>query len=318
MKKVFHIKLIALFILLSGKLVAQTGIGTSAPVNKFEVVTTSADPASSGATANGNLRLGPASGSHVMDFGLSSSSTFGWLQMRSKSAYGTVYALNLNPIGGYVGIGTSSPTNTLTVGNASGTIPGEISLNPQTTTNEGGQVTIRKSLTGSTLDWTMDQYGTTASDARLRLFSGSNELNGLIIKESGFVGLGITSPTVRLQVAGDIIANSIAGSSDARFKTNITPIQHPLAKVLQLRGVNFDWDQKQFPQRSFSSQRALGFIAQEVEKVVPEVVQTEQTSEGYKSVQYDKVVALLVEAIKEQQRQIDQLKKEIKKIRWKH
>lgn len=233
MKISINIKHILFFIFLSGKMFGQTGIGTSTPVNKFEVVTTSADPASSGATANGNLRLGPATGSHVMDFGLSSSSTFGWLQMRSKLAYGTFYNLAINPNGGFVGIGTSTPT-------------------------------------------------------------------------------------ARLQVAGDIIANSIAGSSDARFKTNITPILHPLAKVLQLRGVNFDWDQKQFPQRSFSSQRALGFIAQEVEKVVPEVVQTEQTVEGYKSVQYDKVVALLVEAIKEQQRQIDQLKKEIKKIRRKH
>jgi predicted esterase len=101
---------------------------------------------------------------------------------------------------------------------------------------------------------------------------------------------------VRLQVAGDIIANSIAGSSDLRFKTNITPIENPLQKVLQLRGVNFDWNKNAFPDRSFSESKAIGFIAQEVEKVLPEVVQTEKTAEGYKAVQYDKVVALLVEA----------------------
>jgi hypothetical protein len=135
----------------------------------------------------------------------------------------------------------------------------------------------------------------------------------LRIDNTGNVGIGTNIPTVRLQVAGDIIANSIAGSSDARFKTNITPIENALQKVIQLRGVNFDWNKEVFPERMFSDQKAIGFIAQEVEKVLPEVVQTEKTTEGYKAVQYDKVVALLVEAIKEQQQQIDRLKEELKK-----
>jgi hypothetical protein len=102
----------------SAKVNAQTGIGTTAPVNKFEVVTATADPANTGATANGNLRLGPSSGSHVLDFGLSSSSTYSWLQARSKSAYGTTYNLALNPIGGNVGIGTTTPGDLLVVGSS--------------------------------------------------------------------------------------------------------------------------------------------------------------------------------------------------------
>jgi hypothetical protein len=305
-------RLLILYLFLSLNIFAQTGIGTTAPINKLEVVTSTADPATSGATANGNFRIGPSSGSHVLDFGLSSTSTFSWLQARSKSNYATLYSLAFNPIGGNVGIGTSSPSSTLTVGNATGTIAGEIALNPSTTQYEGGQITLKKSLVGSTSDWFIDQYGTTASDARLRLFS-SSELNGLVILENGFVGMGNSAPSVRLQVAGDIIANSIAGSSDARFKTNITSIENPLQKVLQLRGVNFDWNKKAFPDRSFSDSRAIGFIAQEVEKVLPEIVQTEKTAEGYKAVQYDKVVALLVEAIKEQQKQINSLKVELKK-----
>jgi hypothetical protein len=65
----------------------------------------------------------------------------------------------------------------------------------------------------------------------------------------------------------------------------------------------------------FSENRAVGFIAQEVEQVLPEVVQTESTTEGYKSVQYDKVVALLVEAIKEQQKQIESLKIQVNKLK---
>jgi hypothetical protein len=309
------VKKIVFLLLISFCAFSQTGIGTTTPINKFEVVTTSADPASSGATANGNLRLGPSTGSHVIDFGLSNTSTYGWMQVRSKSAYGTTYNLALNPIGGSVGIGTSAPGSLLTVGRPDGTIVAEIALNPAATTNEGGQITIRKSLTGSTLDWTIDQYGTTASDARLRIFSGGTETNGINIKENGYIGLGTSAPTVRLQVSGDIIANSIAGSSDIRFKKDIVPIDNPLAKVLQLRGVNFNWNTAAFPQRLFSEKRTMGFIAQEVEKVVPEIVQSENTTEGYKSVQYDKVVALLVEAVKAQQKQINSLKKEVKKLK---
>jgi hypothetical protein len=297
---------------------SQTGIGTTTPINKLDIFATKADPATSNSSANGNLRLGATgANTHVLDFGLSSSSTFSWLQARDRGNYATLYNLAFNPIGGNVGIGTSSPNSTLTVGNSTGSIPGEISINPAYTSNEGGQINIRKSLNGSTADWVIDQYGTTSSDARLRIFNSISEANGITIMENGNIGIGSLTPSVRLQVAGDIIANSIAGSSDLRFKTNITPIENPLQKVLQLRGVNFDWNKNAFPERSFSESKAIGFIAQEVENVLPEVVQTEKTVEGYKAVQYDKVVALLVEAIKEQQKQIDGLKLELKKQRKK-
>jgi|GEM_PF-1629768 hypothetical protein len=89
---------------------AQTGIGTTTPVNKFQVETALAEPASSGLAANGNLRLSGSTGSHVLDFGLSSAATYSWIQARSKSNYATNYILSLNPNGGNVGIGTISPT----------------------------------------------------------------------------------------------------------------------------------------------------------------------------------------------------------------
>jgi hypothetical protein len=104
------VKKVVFLLMVSFYSFAQTGIGTTTPVNKFEVVTTTADPASTGLNANGNLRIGPSVGTHVLDFGLSSTSTFSWLQARSKSAYGTTYNLSLNPIGGNVGIGTTNPT----------------------------------------------------------------------------------------------------------------------------------------------------------------------------------------------------------------
>lgn len=297
---------------------AQTGIGTTTPVTKLHVK-------SNGAT----FRLEGTDHTYMEFYPQGVSNRFGWfgypsansvdLTISNQSATGA-FSINTNSLerfrinsSGLVGIGNSAPISTLTVGNATGTIPGEITLYPTTGSFEGGQINIKKSLVGSTVDWIIDQYGTSASEARLRIFN-TTEANGIIIKENGFIGMGTSNPTVRLQVAGDIIANSIAGSSDSRLKTNIIPIENPLQKVLKLRGVTFDWKTKEFPSRMFSENRALGFIAQEVEQVIPEVVQTENSTEGFKSVQYDKVVALLVEAIKEQQKQIEQLQQKVKEL----
>jgi hypothetical protein len=306
---------ILLVFIISWQLTAQTGIGTTTPVNKFQVETTTADPATSGTAANGNLRLSGTSGtSHVLDFGLSSSSTYSWLQSRSRTNYATNFNLILNPNGGNVGIGAIAPTDPLVVGSFA--------------IHDGGNKVIgfgyspgagRNLLTGFPAEIRLEpangrlSFGTSATSYA----TGATPvlMPRLSITSQGNVGIGTATPSVHLQVAGDIIANSIAGSSDARFKSNINPIENPLQKVQQLRGVTFDWKTKEFPERAFSDNRALGFIAQEVEQVLPEVVQTEKTAEGYKAVQYDKVVALLVEAIKEQQKQIEALQKEIKKIK---
>jgi hypothetical protein len=97
---------------------AQTGIGTTTPVNKLQVEATTADPATSGATTNGNLRLSGTTGSHVLDFGLSNAATYSWLQSRDKANYATNYSLILNANGGNVGIGTTSPSDRLVIGSA--------------------------------------------------------------------------------------------------------------------------------------------------------------------------------------------------------
>ena len=93
-----------------------------------------------------------------------------------------------------------------------------------------------------------------------------------------------------------------SGCSDRRFKNNISPIETPLDKVLKLNGVTFTWDREKFPLRLFPEGRKIGLIAQEVESVIPEVVNTD--NDGYKSVEYDKLVALLIEGVKEMKQQI--------------
>jgi hypothetical protein len=306
---------ILLGFIISWQLHAQTGIGTTTPVNKFQVETTTADPAISGTAANGNLRLSGTSGaSHVLDFGLSSSSTYSWLQSRSRTNYATNFNLILNPNGGNVGIGATSPLDRIVIGAA-------------VAIHDGGHKVIGLGhgigngalVAGFPAEIRLDpalgllSFGTTAASTAL----GATPImtQRMVITSNGNVGIGTITPTVRLHVNGDIIANSIAGSSDSRFKTNVRPVTNALDKVKALQGVYFNWNQEAFPARDFPNQNAIGFIAQEVEKVLPEVVQTEKTAEGYKAVQYDKVVALLVEAIKEQQQQIDVLKQQIRRLK---
>jgi hypothetical protein len=195
-------KKIVFFLLISIGAFAQTGIGTTTPVNKFQIEATTANPSSTGSSTNGNLRISGSGASHVLDFGLSSSSTFAWLQARSKSNYATLYDLAFNPNGGKVGIGNSAPSATLTVGNDGGTIGGEILLNPTSTQYEGGQIIFKKSLQGSTVDWTVDQYGTTSANARFRIFNGNSEMNGISILENGNVGLGTANPSAKLNLDG--------------------------------------------------------------------------------------------------------------------
>lgn len=88
-----------------------------------------------------------------------------------------------------------------------------------------------------------------------------------------------------------------AACSDQRYKTAITPITSALVKVQQLQGVYYDWRTQDFPDMHFSQDRQIGVIAQEVEKLFPELVSTDAL--GYKSVDYAKITPILIEAIKE-------------------
>ena len=94
-------------------------------------------------------------------------------------------------------------------------------------------------------------------------------------------------------------------SSDKRLKTNIVKIDSALNKVSQISGYHFDWkDMDEAPHDGSD----VGVIAQEIEAVLPEVV-TERDN-GYKAVNYQKLTALLIEAVKELKEEIDELKKQ--------
>tara|TARA_R100000455_G_C6247798_1_gene105126 strand:- start:520 stop:960 length:441 start_codon:yes stop_codon:yes gene_type:complete len=115
-----------------------------------------------------------------------------------------------------------------------------------------------------------------------------------------------------LHVDGDVVAFSTT-VSDLKLKDDVITIESALDKVLSLRGVEYTWNKG-----SRVGKRDLGVIAQETEKVVPQIVhdhsmplldkEDPDNGELYKTVDYEKLTALLIEAVKEQQAQIDELK----------
>ena len=104
------------------------------------------------------------------------------------------------------------------------------------------------------------------------------------------------------RATGDVVAYY---SSDKKLKDNLKPISNSLEKLQKLTGYEFDWNDKQDTYEGHD----VGVVAQEVEEVLPEVVATRDS--GYKAVKYEKMVPLLIEAIKEQQQQINQLKEKL-------
>lgn len=103
--------------------------------------------------------------------------------------------------------------------------------------------------------------------------------------------------------------------SDESAKTNIVNLEGSLEKVLSLRGVSFSWNSEVVPNRAKNQSIAIGLIAQEVEKIVPEVVVTEKIeNKDLKTVEYGNLVALLIEGMKEQQQQIEDLKQRVSEL----
>jgi hypothetical protein len=137
--------------------------------------------------------------------------------------------------------------------------------------------------------------------------------NLTVTSNAQIASLGIG--TAATGTAGEIRAtNNITGyySSDISLKENVSVITNALAKLGNIRGVEFDWSEKFISENGgedgyFIRKHDIGVIAQEIEMVLPEVVATREN--GIKAVKYDRVVALLIEAIKELQAKVDKLEK---------
>ena len=137
----------------------------------------------------------------------------------------------------------------------------------------------------------------------------------MTITDQGKVGIGILNPTALLDVAGDVngiglFCNYVSTCSDVRYKKEFSTILSPLSIVNKLTGYFHYWNTEKYPEKKFLPKRQLGFKAQEVQQILPEIVNA--TAHGYLSVEYGKVVPLLIEAIKEQQSIIEDLENKLK------
>ena len=189
-------------------------------------------------------------------------------------------------------------------------------MNATTTTISSAQATKLSNITvtsGVDLDEVSSnaegavQASTTSTISGTKTFSAAtgftNTTNSTskttgAIKLSGGMGIAKT-----LNVGEDVVAYA---SSDERYKDNLQAITNPIDKVKSLTGYTFTWNDKH---EQFNGNNDIGVVAQEVEKILPEIVDTRDN--GYKAVKYEKMVALLIEAVKDQQEQIDELKQRL-------
>jgi len=207
-------------------------------------------------------------------------------------------AKNLN-VGGNAGIsgnitvtGTTTFQSTISVTGATNllstlSVTGNTTLTGTLTVNGGGGGTAIQVNNGG--DLALFNAGNTGSAS---LFCDTNNE----LKTNGNVLIGGA-----LNVTGDITAFF---TSDQRLKDNITPIPDALSKVLSISGNTFDWNEK-----SEKEGNDVGVIAQEVLEVLPEAVTTREN--GYLAVRYEKIVPLLIEAIKDLTAKVEDLQNQI-------
>ena len=132
--------------------------------------------------------------------------------------------------------------------------------------------------------------------------------NRMAITNDGRVGIGRVDPQQMLHVNGAVAGvGPYLNLSDQRFKQHVAPIANAVERVARLQGVTFNWKRDTASGLAFPDGRQMGLLAQEVELVFPEAVTTDD--DGTKSVAYSTLIPVLVQAIKEQQHQIDDLRR---------
>jgi hypothetical protein len=189
---------------------------------------------------------------------------------------------------------------------------GKISIFTGNDNGGGGDIEILTGMSGGagnkiTLSTTISNGG---ADIILEAGKGTGNIGGedIILTPNSNGGLVIVN-------GSGTYSGSWTSSSDRRYKKNIQPIENSLEKVKKLKSVSYEWKTEDYPNKKFQSGKQIGLIAQEVEKVEPILVSTD--SDGYKSIDYAKISILLIDAVQEQQKTIEELKKEIFELKYK-
>jgi hypothetical protein len=194
---------------------------------------------------------------------------------------------------GYVGIGTTAPLRALNVVGSFGLGSSLTNAGVAMQTNSGVGQIFGINIDNNT--WNPLEFSTGGGTPSVYLDT------------SGHVGIGTTSPSYTMHVNGSVAGTSAyVNLSDIRHKKNIEPLLAGLKTVEQLKPVTFEWKN---PKADGGMQgKQIGFIAQDVEKVLPSVVLTEDNADKTKSMKYAEIIPILVKAIQEQQQEIRAMK----------
>ena len=219
---------------------------------------------------------------------------------------------------GNIGIKTLNPTSTLQLGDSLGNDGGVVQINIDDNFSKSQAIkSIIKKTSGSNFGVNGTAYGVGA-DRNIGLYGyagGATENFGLWVNH-GYgifddrVGIGTQKPLYKLHVEGTAYATGAAGSlSDKRDKKNIESLNVGLNVVEKLHPVKFEWKN---PIDAGMQGKQIGFIAQEVEKILPSIVMTENDSKQTKALKYNEFIPILVKALQEMKKKNDQLENRIK------
>jgi hypothetical protein len=293
----------------------------------------------------GSDRLSITSGGNV---GIGTVAPVNKLDVEGGVAIGATYSgtsaapANGLLVEGNTGIGTSTPLGKLHVEDA------DYFSSPvvfSTTNAATAGPTLRFSNPSAVGNHVYDIIGSTGGAASpgigsFGIWDATSSLYRFVIKPSGNVGIGTTAPTTPLHVESSNAAAIILGKqngagvaiqgqtstgygiygaapfnggtsawtnlSDKRLKKNILPLENSLDNILKMKGVSFDWRHDEFSNKNLSKRHDIGVIAQELKEIYPEAVV--KAPDGFYAVSYTTLVPVLIEAIKEQQKIIDQLR----------
>ena len=200
-----------------------------------------------------------------------------------------------------------------TLATTTGSINTSLSNLNTTTASLNTSVSNLNTTTASLNTSVSNLNSTTASllieTSNLETFTASLSTTSNVRFGSLGIGMAATGTSGRIDAANDIVAFS---TSDIRLKENITPIPNAIEKIRKISGNTYDWKAELKDIHGYEG-NDVGVIAQEVEEVLPQLVQDRDN--GYKAVKYDKLVALLIEGIKEQQQHIDNLTIQVEELK---
>lgn len=150
------------------------------------------------------------------------------------------------------------------------------------------------------------EAGKLTNDIPESIMFGINAVPTMLVKE-GQVGIGTTTPSEALEVDGTVLAQNVQEASSRRWKKDIRTLKNALGLVGKLRGVRYSWKD--------TGAQGVGLIAEEVGEVLPELVTYEDNGQDARAVSYAHLVPVLVEALKQQQTQIEDLRQIVRQRR---